>query len=99
MNIKDLQAQANELKKAQNWGVCSVEQRAMFLVTEMGEVVQEVLKLSGAYQNVDQEEARVQLGLEIYDAVWNLCDLAKMVGIDLEAAFEKKVEINRGRKW
>ncbi len=55
MNIKDLQEQANELKNRQNWGEHTLEQRAMFLVTEVGEVMEEVLKLSNAYKEADKD--------------------------------------------
>ncbi|MBK8901159.1 MAG: MazG-like family protein [Anaerolineaceae bacterium] len=99
MNIKDLQEQANELKSKQNWDGHTLEHRAMFLVTEVGEVIEEVLKLSSVYKDVDQDEAKERLGMEIYDVIWNLCDLANIVGIDLETTFEKKMAINRGRKW
>lgn len=93
MNIKGLQEQANELRNMQNWGGTTLEQRAMFLVTEVGEVIEEVLKLSSAYKDVDKDEVKERLGMEIYDVIWNLCDLANIVGIDLEAAFEKKTVI------
>lgn len=99
MNIKDLQEQVNELKSMQNWGGYTLEQRAMFLVTEVGEVIEEVLKLSSVYKDVDKDAVKEQLGMEIYDVFWNLCDLANIVGIDLEAAFEKKMVINSGREW
>lgn len=42
---------------------------------------------------------RENLALEMYDVIWNLFDLANMVGIDLETAFAKKIETNRSRKW
>lgn len=99
MNIKDLQEQVNELKSKQNWYGHTLEHRAMFLVTEIGEVIEEVLKLSSTYKDVDKDEARERLGMEIYDVIWNLCDLANIAGIDLETAFEKKMVINRDREW
>ncbi len=39
------------------------------------------------------------LGMEIYDAVWNLLDLAEMAGVDVEAAFRKKAYLNESREW
>lgn len=74
----------------------------MFLVTELGEVMQETLKLiegHGKHTEADLEHIRDNLGMEIYDAMWNLCDLANIAGIDLEAAFAKKVALNRNRQW
>ncbi|RIK37105.1 MAG: hypothetical protein DCC55_25280 [Chloroflexi bacterium] len=102
MTIKELQEQARELRAAQGWLDTSLEHRIMFLVTEVGEVVNETLKLVGAtkqYSDSEVEQIKANLGLELYDVLWNLCDLANLAGIDLEAAFAKKVAINRTRKW
>jgi NTP pyrophosphatase (non-canonical NTP hydrolase) len=67
-------------------------------MTEVGEVAREVLKLSrGGNESVGKMEAVVEeLGMEIYDVVWNLLDLA---GVDLEDAFGKKASLNVGREW
>jgi NTP pyrophosphatase (non-canonical NTP hydrolase) len=35
--------------------------------------------------------------MEMYDVVWNLCDLANMFDIDLEESFARKVELNNSR--
>lgn len=99
MDIKTLQEQVKALRDAQGWHDMSAEQTVAFLTSEMGEVAREVLKLSGAYGPVDISAVKQELGMEIYDVMWNLCDLANMLDIDLEAAFARKVEINRNRKW
>lgn len=102
MHIQDLQAQAKELREAQGWTDSSLERRSMFLVTEVGEVVQETLRLTealGKQPEADLQRIRDNLGMEIYDVVWNLCDLANLAGIDLDAAFAMKAAINRSREW
>ena len=102
MTIKELQEYVKELREAQGWRDTSLEHRAMFLVTELGEVVRETLKLVrayGKYQDADLEHIKDNLGMEMYDVMWNLCDLANIAGIDLEAAFAQKVAINRNRDW
>jgi NTP pyrophosphatase (non-canonical NTP hydrolase) len=54
--------------------------RLAYLVTEVGEVAREVIELNqGAQQSV---EARERLGMEIYDVIWNLCDLANILSVD-----------------
>ena len=71
-------------------------------MTEVGEVAREVLKLSRAEGKMDEaeREATVKaLGMEIYDVVWNLLDLADMAGVDLEEAFGKKARLNESREW
>ena len=95
MAIKELQERAKEL--AQTLPEVTVDQRMMFLMTEVGEVAREVLKLSGVGKDAD--EVKERLGMELYDVVWNICDLANMLGIDLEKSFAMKTEINRQRDW
>lgn len=97
LTVCELQEQAREL--ASLFPQTTLEQRTMFLMTEMGELVAEALYLSGAHGSVDAEAVKRRLGMEIYDVVWNLCDLANMLGIDLEAAFQRKMAINRQRTW
>lgn len=102
MTIKELQDQVRELREAQGWHDTSLERRVMSLVTELGEVVDETLKLVDSEKQqteADLEEIRESLGMEIYDVIWNLCDLANLAGIDLEDAFSKKVALNRFRQW
>lgn len=72
----------------------------VYLTAELGEVAEETLKLSGARgPDIDREAARQALGLELYDVIWNLCDLANLAGVDLEEAFRRKVRINEDREW
>jgi NTP pyrophosphatase (non-canonical NTP hydrolase) len=98
--IKELQEQTKEL--AQVFPETTVEQRLLFLVTEVGEVTREVLDLSGAYSShgvADPAAAKARLGMELYDVFWNICDLANRLDIDLEEAFGKKIAQNRARQW
>ncbi|MES5929943.1 MazG nucleotide pyrophosphohydrolase domain-containing protein [Bacillus cereus group sp. MG9] len=76
-----------------------MEERTLFLVTEIGEVAQEVLKISSIPDADNINELKEHLSFEIYDAVWNLFDLANKLDIDLEEAFRKKSEINKYRNW
>jgi NTP pyrophosphatase (non-canonical NTP hydrolase) len=97
--IDTLQRHARELTLAQRWDERDLDERTMFLMTELGEVVREVLHLRNAKTEVQAAQARERLGLEIYDVVWNLCDLANGARIDLGASFAQKIAINQGRRW
>jgi NTP pyrophosphatase (non-canonical NTP hydrolase) len=99
MLIAQLQEHVKELSKAQGWADRTPEQRALYLVTEVGELVREVLALADAQDDADAVAAKERLGLEMYDVIWNLVDLANIVGVDLESAFARKIEINRDRQW
>ena len=103
--IADLQNHVRRLKEAKGFEV-SLEQRLAYLTAEVGEVAAEVLKLSrdgnGDVGKMDAAEAEAvveALGMEIYDVVWNLLDLADMTGADLEKAFAQKARLNEGREW
>jgi len=95
--IKELQEHAKEL--AQVLPEITVEQRMLFLMTEVGEMTREVLLLSGASKQANLDTVKADLGMEMYDVIWNICDLANMLGIDLETSFAAKIEINRHRIW
>lgn len=99
MTIEDLQRHARELNDAQGWRDTTPEERAMWLVTEVGELVREVLRLPKGTDEAELAGVRRDLAMEMYDVAWNLCDLANIVGVDLEKAFTEKVAINRSRKW
>ena len=99
MTIGELQRHVRELNDAQGWHDTTPEERAMWLVAEVGELVREVLRLPKATDEAELAGVRHNLGMEMYDVVWNLCDLASIVGMDLEKAFTEKVAINRGREW
>jgi NTP pyrophosphatase (non-canonical NTP hydrolase) len=95
--IKDLQEHAKEL--AQVLPEITVEQRVLFLLTEVGEVAREVLQLSRSVDQANTDAIKADLGMEMYDVIWNICDLANMLSIDLETSFAAKIDINKTRKW
>jgi NTP pyrophosphatase (non-canonical NTP hydrolase) len=99
MTIQELQAQVRELKAAQGWEDTTLEERLGYLLDEVEELSDEVLLLVGLEDAADRAAVRVRLGHEIYDVLWNLCDLAALAGIDLEAALAEKHAINQQRRW
>ncbi|MFD3449018.1 hypothetical protein ACFDTO_31095 [Microbacteriaceae bacterium 4G12] len=99
MRISALQREVREFSKLKGFENATIAERTLFLVTEIGEVVQEVLKISSKLDSDNINERKEQLGFEIYDVVWNLFDLANKLDIDLENAFRKKSEINKYRYW
>jgi NTP pyrophosphatase (non-canonical NTP hydrolase) len=105
LTVDDLRRQVRELKADKGFDI-TLEQRLAYLTSEVGEVAQEVLRLSrdgnadaGKMGAEEAASVRENLGEEIYDVVWNLLDLADLAGVDLEGAFEKKARRNEGREW
>lgn len=64
----------------------------MYLMAELGELTEAVLRRND--DNIKRE-----IDLEMFDVIWNVCDLANKLEIDLEEAFQEKMEINRDRVW
>ena len=105
LTLEDLRRQVRELKSAKNFDV-TLEQRLAYLTSEVGEVANEVLKLSrdgnadvGTMEAGEVRTVKEDLGMEIYDVLWNLMDLADLAGVDLDGAFAKKAGQNAGREW
>jgi NTP pyrophosphatase (non-canonical NTP hydrolase) len=71
--------------------------RMAMLLGEAIELADEVLQLPVAGE-ADEELLR-RVGHEMYDVLWNLCDLARLTGIDLVRAAGEKRMINEHRTW
>lgn len=106
LTVAELREQVRALKEAKGFDI-TLEQRLAYLTSEVGEVAAEVLRISrdgngdvGRMSAAEARAARERLGMEIYDVVWNLLDLAELAGVeDLEGAFARKAHLNRGREW
>jgi NTP pyrophosphatase (non-canonical NTP hydrolase) len=71
--------------------------RMAMLLGEAIELAEEVLQLP-AHGDGDKESLQ-RVGHEMYDVLWNLCDLARLTGIDLAQAAADKRLINEHRTW
>jgi NTP pyrophosphatase (non-canonical NTP hydrolase) len=99
MTIEELQRHARELIEAQGWQDATAETRALWLVTEVGELLREVLQFPSGNDEAARTAARRRVGAEMYDVVWNVCDLANILGVDLETSFIDKEAVNKRRTW
>lgn len=95
MNAAEFQQYVREFSEVKGFDTSSIEQRMLYLMTEVGELAKEVLAVS--FQ--PEAERKANLGYEMYDVVWNIFDLANKLDIDLERAFNEKKEINDRRNW
>ncbi|WP_255294081.1 MazG nucleotide pyrophosphohydrolase domain-containing protein [Bacillus toyonensis] len=88
LTITDLQKHVEEFSREKGFENTSLEQRTMYLISEVGELSKSLLK-----------EDKTDIGLEMFDVVWNLVDLANKLNIDLDQSFKAKMEINKDRVW
>jgi NTP pyrophosphatase (non-canonical NTP hydrolase) len=91
--IKDIQDAVRELHEQHDWPVRTAESRALWLSIEVGELLREVQQYGWDLDRVD--EIWVRASHEMYDVMWNLVDLATIMGIDLGQAFTEKAPMNR----
>lgn len=88
-----------EASKTDKQTKTSLEDRALFLATETGEVLKEVLRLRGLYGSEASEDAKKRLPTELCDLIWNACALASELGMDLSEPMNKMLDYNRNRTW
>jgi len=99
MKLSEMQHDVKIFSEEKGFSKSSIEQRTLFLVTEIGEVVRELLHVSYHPDAENIHEVKQRIGLEMYDVIWNLCDLANKLDIDLEEASQRKIDINKTRTW
>jgi len=92
VKLSEFQQYVSNFSKEKGFADTTIEKRTMYLMAELGELTEAILKRND--DNVKRE-----IGLEMFDVIWNVCDLANKLGINLEEAFREKMEINRGREW
>lgn len=100
VTLNDIARDAQRLRQEQGWAPKSPEERFVYLVGEVGELAQAISRLrlgSGVDGDSERIEARADVGAEMYDVIWNVCDLANILSIDLDAAAATKAEFNRRR--
>ena len=98
LNIAAWQAHVREL--SEKFGDKTPETRLLHLMSEVGELSDELLALQqlSADDTAQTDAIKQRLGMEIYDVIWNAIDLANLLEIDLEAAFEQKIALNK-KRW
>lgn len=95
MTLSDLQRHVAKFSKSRGFDQNSVDRRMVYLTSEVGEVAEEVLRIAENHHLASKEK----LGLEIYDVIWNLIELANQFDIDVEESALQKMEINKDRVW
>ncbi|HEK9099970.1 pyrophosphatase [Bacillus pfraonensis] len=93
MNLSEFQQYVSSFSKEKGFQNTTIEIRTMYLMAELGELTEAIIKRS------DDKDTKREIGLEMFDVIWNVCDLANKLEIDLEEAFQEKMEINRERVW
>ncbi|AVK83774.1 pyrophosphatase [Lysinibacillus sp. B2A1] len=99
MDISNMQKYVRQFSEEKGFTVNTIQTRMLYLVTEIGELAQEILSISFHPTEEKIKLTKENIGLEMYDVIFNVVDLANQLDIDLEDAFQKKMEINKYRTW
>lgn len=93
MNIVEFQRYVSNFSKEKGFQDTTIEERTIYTMAELGELAEVILKRDTI------QDAKREIGLEMFDVIWNVCDLANKLNIDLEKAFAEKMKINKKREW
>lgn len=97
MRISEIQKHAEDLCKKNKWPERNIDQRFRFLISEIGELSNELIRLN--QQGQDIEDLKRKIGHEMFDVIWNICDLANLLNIDLEESSKEKRDLNNKRNF
>jgi NTP pyrophosphatase (non-canonical NTP hydrolase) len=98
LEIRDLQAFHVMLDREKAFDLDLLRNIA-YLVGELGEVVRAARQFQRADNTPDRAETRDHLGEELADCLAYLLKLANYAGIDLQAAYVRKMRQNVTRTW
>jgi len=93
MNIVEFHRYVSNFSKEKGFQDTTIEERTIYTMAELGELAEVILKRDTI------QDAKREIGLEMFDVIWNVCDLANKLNIDLEKAFKEKMKINKKREW
>lgn len=99
MRLQDLQEYTHHLTRVQGWGDETLETRLNYLKSEIKEAEEEIYLIGSATSDEHKEKHVEDLGLELFDVLWNVAELANRYGIDLEVAAKKKMMRNSKRNF
>ena len=94
--LQQIMSDVEELIARHEWET-TPQRRMAFLLGEALELAEEVRWLPA--DGPGDPELLQRLGREIYDVLWNACDLARLTGIDVVQAAADKRDVNTSRTW
>src|SRR5580704_8113900 len=94
VSLDSILTNVKEMIKLHGWNHDALT-RSIYLTSELGEVIKELLDLHRSQTEEAREKAREQLGYELYDLIWNAVALADECDIDLNKAAYTKIQANK----
>jgi NTP pyrophosphatase (non-canonical NTP hydrolase) len=98
VTLDDIRAHARLLHAEKGWRERSPNERALYLMSEVGELAKALIALSDDTARVP-DNVEDAIADELLDIVWNVCALANTLQLDLNTAAHRKLASMRDRKW
>ena len=96
--LTDLQEHIRQICIERGWDKNTVTEIYLLFSEETGELAKGIRKATG-FKGESTENAISDLESEFADVLMYIMDLANYFGIDLEAAYRKKIRVNETRQW
>lgn len=96
--LPQLQQYQADICKARGWDQTSLLQTWLLFSEEIGELAKAIRNHQKLYQEPGKQN-QPELQGEFADVLSYLMELANSCGVDLEAAYRMKEEVNKGREW
>ena len=97
--LNDITRETAALSSEKGWPDKSPEERFVYITGELGELAEALLKLQWASDVGERSRLADAVAEEMYDVIWNICDLARLLDIDLDTAAARKADSDRTRSW
>jgi NTP pyrophosphatase (non-canonical NTP hydrolase) len=94
--LRQIISDVEELIARHDWET-TPRRRMAFLLEEAIELAEEVLLVPAS--GPPDPALQQRLGREIYDVLWNACDVARLTGVDVVQAAIDKRQVNATRVW
>ncbi len=95
--LPELQAYVARTCRERGWDRADDLETMLLLVEEVGELARALRDHRQLFQEAGR--TRAQVSEELADVLSYLLDLSTRLGVDLEAAFRQKEQINQQRHW
>lgn len=99
LDLKHLQEYAHYLSTTRGWDKECIRTRLHYLKSEILEATREIEAIHKVTSLEDRKKHIDNLGLELFDIIWNVAEIANRYGIDLTLSSERKMLINQKRDF
>lgn len=99
MRLSEIQENAHKMVVKHGWSKHPLSVRLKYFREECEEFLKELSSWDLAVTPEQRYKAKLSIGFEMYDIIWNLAEIANRLEINLDEVARLKQEINAKRVW